>query len=189
MSRRIDGAGNPGPNWHARAFADVARELRTSLETGLAIEDLPLPSRTAVSGASAPRRIARILWTQLKGGVILVLIVASVASLLLGHASDALAIVASVVFSVAFGFATDWRAERALEALRTLSAPTARVLRGGLEREISTDDVRRGDLLILSAGQIVAADGRLASARDLQIDESALTGESVPTWLTPERPS
>jgi Ca2+-transporting ATPase len=180
MSRRIDGAENPGPSWHARAFADVARELRTSLETGLAIEDLPLPSRTAVSGASAARRIAQILWTQLKGGVILVLIVASVASLLLGHTSDALAIVASVVFSVAFGFATDWRAERALEALRTLSAPTARVLRGGLEREIPTDDVRRGDLLILSAGQIVAADGRLASARDLQIDESALTGESVP---------
>ena len=64
--------------------------------------------------------------------------------------------------------------------MRTLSAPTARVVRGGLEREIRTDDVRRGDLLILSAGQIVAADGRLAAVRDLQIDESALTGESIP---------
>jgi Ca2+-transporting ATPase len=180
MSGRIDGAGNPGPDWHARAFAEVARELRTHLETGLAIEDLPLPSRTTVSGASASRRIWRILWTQLKGGVILVLLVASVASLLLGHTGDALAIIASVVFSVAFGFATDWRAERALDALRTLSAPTARVVRGGLEREVRTDDVRCGDLLILSAGQIVAADGRLAAVRDLQIDESALTGESVP---------
>jgi Ca2+-transporting ATPase len=138
------------------------------------------------SGFSAYRQIWRILWTQLKGGVILVLLVASVASLLLGHISDAFAIMASVVFSVAFGFATDWRAERALEALRTLSAPTARVLRSGLESEIRTDDVRRGDLLILSAGQIVAADGRLAAVRDLQIDESALTGESMPVTKTLE---
>ena len=118
--------------------------------------------------------------------MILVLLVSSVASLLLGHTSDALAILASVLFSVAFGFATDWRAERALEALRSLSAPTARVVRSGLEREIQASDVRRGDVLILSGGQIVAADGRVAAARDLQIDESALTGESVPVTKTPE---
>ncbi len=180
----MDGAGNPAPDWHARASENVARELRTDAETGLRVEDLPPASQTTGSEASASRRIWRILWTQLKGGVIVVLLVASVASLLLGHTSDALAIVASVAFSVAFGFATDWRAERALEALRTLSAPTARVLRGGLESEVRTDDVRRGDLLILSAGQIVAADGRLAAVRDLQIDESALTGESVPVTKT-----
>ncbi len=180
MSRREDRSVNPRPAWHARTSADVAGEFRTHSERGLAIENLPAPSRTVDSRASTSRLIWRILWTQLKGGVILVLLVASAASILLGHTSDALAIVASVVFSVAFGFATDWRAERALEALRTLSAPTARVVRGGLEREIRTDDVRRGDLLILSAGQVVAADGRLAAVRDLQIDESALTGESVP---------
>ena len=62
----------------------------------------------------------------------------------------------------------------------TLSAPTARVVRGNLEREIPADDLRPGDLLVLTGGQIVAADGRIAAVRDLQVDESALTGESVP---------
>ena len=184
MARRIEGAGDAGPNWHRRTFEDVARELGTHPETGMAAEALSPIFPPMASGSSASRQVWRILWTQLKGGVILVLLVASVASLLLGHTSDALAIAASVAFSVAFGFATEWRAERALEALRTLSAPTARVLRSGLESEIRTDDVRRGDLLILSAGQIVAADGRLAAVSDLQIDESALTGESVPVTKT-----
>ena len=106
--------------------------------------------------------------------------------LALGHAGDALAIGASVVFSVVFGFITDFRAERALDALRTLSAPTARVVRGGLEREIPADDLRPGDLVVLTGGQIVAADGRITAARDLQADESALTGESLPVAKSPE---
>ncbi len=186
MRERIEGAGDPAPSWHSRAVEDVARELRTDLETGLRIEGLSPPLLPTASGLPGSRQIWRILWTQLKGGVILVLLVSSVASLLLGHLSDALAILASVLFSVAFGFITDWRAERALEALRSLSAPTARVVRGGLEREIRAADVRAGDLLILTGGQIVAADGRLAAVRDLQIDESPLTGESVPVTKTPE---
>ena len=186
MSRQVDDAGSPGSNWHARTFEAVARELGSHPETGLPTEDLSAPSPPTTPGLSGPGRAWRILWTQLKGSVILVLLVSSVASLLLGHTSDALAILASVLFSVAFGFATDWRAERALEALRSLSAPTARVVRGGLESEIQASDVRRGDVLILSGGQIVAADGRVAAARDLQIDESALTGESVPVTKMPE---
>ncbi len=186
MNRGSESARHPGPNWHARTLEDVAREFRSDPEMGLAIEDLLPASRPTAPGISASRQIWRILWTQLKGGVILVLLVSSAASLLLGHTSDALAILASVLFSVVFGFATDWRAERALEALRSLSAPTARIVRGGLEREIRATDVQRGDLLVLSSGQVVAADGRLAAARDLQIDESALTGESVPVTKTPE---
>ena len=180
MTREAHGPDISPSEWHARAFEDVARALRTDPEAGLAIEDLSPASRSTTPGPSPWRQPARILWAQLKGSVILVLLVSSAASLLVGHISDALAILASVLFSVAFGFATDWRAEKALEALRSLSAPTARVVRSGLEREIRTEDVRRGDLLILSAGQIVAADGRLAAASDLQIDESVLTGESAP---------
>ncbi len=186
MSPQIVGADSPQRDWHARALEDVARELGSHLETGLAAEDLSTASAPAASGLSGPERVWRILWTQLKGGVILVLLVSSIASLLLGHTSDALAIFASVLFSVAFGFATDWRAEKALEALRSLSAPSARVVRSGLEREIPASDIRRGDILVLSGGQIVAADGRVAAARDLQIDESALTGESVPVTKAPE---
>ncbi len=163
----------------------MAAGLGTDLENGLAPGALPErpPDDFADTDARGPWRI---FWNQLKGGVILVLIAATAVMLALGHVGDALAIGASVVFSVVFGFITDFRAERALDALRTLSAPTARVVRGGLEREIPADDLRPGDLIVLMGGQIVAADGRIVVAHDLQADESALTGESVPVAKSPE---
>ncbi|MEI8259190.1 MAG: HAD-IC family P-type ATPase [Deltaproteobacteria bacterium] len=175
----------PTNAWHGRHVADVARELRTNLESGFAADALPdRPVDDAPAAAS--RGPWRILWNQLKGGVILVLIAAAVVMMSLGHFGDAIAIAASVVFSIVFGFITDYRAERALDALRTLSAPTARVVRAGLEREIPADDLRTGDLLVLTGGQIVAADGRIVAVRDLQADESALTGESVPVTKSPD---
>src|SRR5512140_2543723 len=178
-------APQPPQAFHARRAGDVAADFATSLETGLSPDALPSgrPDDSPVSDARGPWRI---FWNQLKGGVILVLVAASAVMLALGHVGDALAIGASVVFSVVFGFITDFRAERALDALRTLSAPTARVVRGGLEREIPAVDLRPGDLLVLTSGQIVAADGRVAVAHDLQVDESALTGESLPVAKSPE---
>jgi Ca2+-transporting ATPase len=134
--------------------------------------------------------IARAPWgiffDQLTGGVILVLLAAAGVMLVLGHYGDAIAVMASVVFSVVFGFVTDFRAERALETLRNLAAPTVPVLRSGLEHEVPVTDLRPGDLVVLSGGQIVAADGRITAARDLQIDESALTGESAPVTKSSE---
>jgi Ca2+-transporting ATPase len=164
---------------------DVATELGTDLANGLSPDSLPDRPRDDSSDTDE-RGPWRIFWNQLKGGVILVLIAATVVMFMLGHVGDALAIGASVVFSVVFGFVTDFRAERALDALRTLSAPTARVVRGGLELEIPAEDLRGGDLLVLMGGQIVAADGRIAVAHDLQSDESALTGESVPVAKSPD---
>ncbi|HEY6909709.1 MAG TPA: cation-transporting P-type ATPase [Myxococcales bacterium] len=164
--------------WHARDVAEIAEELRTDLDRGLSTEVLPAAATEAV--ATMKRGPWPIFVNQIKGGVILVLLAATGIMLALGHYGDAIAIGASVVFSVVFGFLTDFRAERALEALRNLTAPSARVVRGGLERELPVSEIRRGDLLVLSGGQIVAADGRIAAARDLQVDESALTGESAP---------
>jgi Ca2+-transporting ATPase len=172
--------------WHTWAVSDVARELGTDPETGLPAEPAPSRASIALPAPGAPQLAVRILWNQLKGGVIVVLLVATAVSLALGHAPDALAIAASIVFSVVIGFVTDWRAEGALAALRTLSAPTARVDRGGLELEIPATELRRGDIVVLSAGQIVPADGRLAAASNLEVDESLLTGESVPVEKSTE---
>ena len=130
---------------------------------------LPLPEAPPGWHARSGESVARQFRTDLEAGLSA-----------LGHFGDAAAIGASVVFSVVFGFVTDFRAERALDALRDLAAPLARVVRGGLELEVAAADLRPGDLLVLSGGQIIAADGRVASARDLQVDESALTGESAP---------
>jgi Ca2+-transporting ATPase len=166
--------------WHSKTAADVARELATHPETGLDRGVEPARPEQRTRSRHPSQSAGRILWNQLKGGVIVVLLLATAVSLVLGHTGDSLAIAASIVFSVAFGFATDWRAEKALAALRTLSAPTARVIRGGIEHEIPSSELGRGDLVVLSAGQIVAADGRLVHASNLQIDESLLTGESAP---------
>ena len=169
--------------WHAIPPDAVACALRTNLEAGLSPDALlPLPFEPAP--ATDDRGPWNILLNQLKGGVILVLLAATGVMFALGHFGDAAAIGASVVFSVVFGFVTDFRAERALDALRDLTAPLARVVRGGLELEVAAADLRPGDLLVLSGGQIIAADGRVASARDLQVDESALTGESAPVRKT-----
>ncbi len=180
------GSTKPAAAWHSRTVAEVAGALGTDVETGLPAGAPISRSRSGPSEEAASRSAGRILWNQSKSGVILVLLAAAAGSLALGHTGDALAIAASVVFSIAFGFVTDWRAERALEALRALSAPTARVVRDGLEHDVPAKDVRRGDLLVLSAGQIVAADGRLAAAHKLDIDESALTGESAAVAKTDE---
>jgi Ca2+-transporting ATPase len=142
-----------------------------------------MPGAESAAIARAP---SGIFFDQLTGGVILVLLAAAGVMLVLGHYGDTLAIMASVVFSVVFGFVTDFRAERALEALRNLTAPTVPVVRGGLEHDVLATDLRPGDLVVLSGGQIVAADGRITAARDLQIDESALTGESAPVTKSSE---
>jgi len=100
--------------------------------------------------------------------------------LVLGDLREALVLAASIVAVVAIAVVQERKAERALEALRDLSSPRALVRRGGEVRRIAGAEVVRGDLLLLSEGDRVPADARLLSANDLQLDESLLTGESVP---------
>ncbi len=97
-----------------------------------------------------------------------------------GTSFEALVIGIIVLFAVGLGFVQEYRAERALEALREMAAPTATVARGGEEVEISARDLVPGDILLLRAGDRVPADARLIEAVNLKIEESALTGESVP---------
>src|SRR5262245_8762535 len=137
------------PLWHARPFAEIAAELRSDVERGLAPDALP-PLPPPEAEPERRRSAAGILVEQLRG----VLLVAMLVMLALGHPGDAAAIAAAVALSVLFGTVTDYRAERSLEALRTLTAATARVVRGGLEDEVPADAVRPGDLLVLCGGQI-----------------------------------
>ncbi|HLY75917.1 MAG TPA: HAD-IC family P-type ATPase, partial [Planctomycetota bacterium] len=171
--------------WHTKSIAETAAALGTSLDSGLTAQEVERRSTARVEGPKAPTTSAlRLLWNQLKGGVIVVLLLAMIASFLLGEMGNAVGIGLSVVLSVFFGFLTDFRAERALEGLRELSAPTAQVLRDGVEREIPTQNVRVGDVLILHPGARMPADARLGVAQDLRMDESLLTGESDPAAKT-----
>jgi Ca2+-transporting ATPase len=128
------------------------------------------------------RRISpwALLLEQFKNVLIIILLIATVLSAVLGHEIEAIAIAVIVLFAVLLGFAQEYRAERAIEALRKMAAPTAGVLRDGQEVEVAACEIVPGDIILLRAGDKIPADARLIEAVNLQIEEAALTGESVP---------
>jgi Ca2+-transporting ATPase len=130
----------------------------------------------------AARRISpwEILLEQFKNVLILILLGATVISLFLGHGTESVVIAIIVLFAVGLGFVQEYRAERAIEALKQMAAPTASVLRDGADIKLPARDLVPGDVIILHTGDRVPADARLLEAVNLQIEEAALTGESVP---------
>jgi len=121
-----------------------------------------------------------ILLEQFKNVLILILLGATAISLFLGHGVESVVIAVIVLFAVVLGFVQEYRAERAIEALKQMAAPTATVLRDGVEVKVPAKDLVPGDVIILHTGDRVPADARLLEAINLQIEEAALTGESVP---------
>jgi Ca2+-transporting ATPase len=127
-----------------------------------------------------PPSIARRVVRQLADPLVLLLLAALVVTVLVGDLTDTVIIALVVVVNSSIGVVQEVRAERAIAALDALAAPTARVVRDGRDETIAAADLVRGDLIRLEAGSIVPADVRLTSAHWLRLDESALTGESVP---------
>ncbi|MBW2376985.1 MAG: cation-translocating P-type ATPase, partial [Deltaproteobacteria bacterium] len=121
-----------------------------------------------------------ILFEQFKDVLIIILLIATAISAFLGHGVEAIAIAVIVLFAVLLGFIQEYRAERAIEALKEMAAPTVTVIRDGQEIELPARELVPGDLILLRAGDKVAADARLVESVNLQADEAALTGESVP---------
>jgi len=122
-----------------------------------------------------------IFLSQFKNALILLLIFAGFLSLFLGERIESIAIFGIVFLNTILGFVQEYKAEKAIEALEKMSAPTAKVLRDGKEQKIPAREVVPGDILLLEAGDIVPADSRLLEVTSLQIDEASLTGESVPS--------
>ncbi len=121
-----------------------------------------------------------LLVAQFRNVLILILLGATALSAVLGHAVEAIAITVIVLFAVLLGFVQEYRAEKAMSALRALAAPTATALRDGEETEVAARDLVPGDVILLAAGDRVPADARLLEAFNLALQEAALTGESVP---------
>jgi len=116
----------------------------------------------------------------LREPMLLLLCAASTLYLLIGDLTEALVLAASILVVIAISIGQRAKTERALEALRDLSSPRALVVRDGVQQRIAGAAVVRGDVLILADGDRVAADGRVLAASDLMVDESLLTGESLP---------
>ena len=117
---------------------------------------------------------------HLNNVLLYVLIAAALVTGLMGHWVDTFVIIAVVVLNVAIGFVQEGKAEKALQAIRHLLAPHAVVLRDGRQQDIDAADLVPGDVVLLASGDSLPADVRLLQARNLRIDEAALTGESVP---------
>jgi Ca2+-transporting ATPase len=136
------------------------------------------PNELRAAGRVTP---LHILASQFKNVFIVILLVATALSAVLGHGLESAAIGVIVLFAVLLGFVQEYRAERAIEALHRMAAPTATVLRHGREVEIPARELVPGDVFLLKAGDKVPADARLLESVNLRIEEAALTGESVPS--------
>ncbi len=162
---------------------DAAYELLSSTPQGLSSAEAA--QRFAEVGPNeiqAAKRVTawEILLEQFKNVLILILLGATVLSLFLGHGVESIIIAVIVLFAVLLGFVQEYRAERAIEALRQMAAPTASVMRDGDEVKIPARDLVPGDVILLRTGDRIPADARLLETVNLQVEEAALTGESVP---------
>ena len=169
--------------WYQQEATAVTRALGTDLVGGL--DKTEAQRRLAEHGpnelrAAQPISPWHILGEQFKNILIIILLMATGLSAFLGHGVEAVVITIIVLFAVVLGFVQEFRAERAIEALRRMAAPTATVLRNGDEEKVPARELVTGDILLLHAGDKVAADARLIQAVNLQIEEAALTGESLP---------
>jgi len=177
------------PAWHVCTAREVVSELETSRLHGLSEQEAANRLRRFGPNALAPpetRSALAMLVEQFATLPVALLGASAVLSLVTGGVFDAVAIMAVVGVNAAIGFATESHAERTIASLRKLGQPTARVLRDGRRRDIPADRVVPGDVLVLTAGGVVAADARVLAGRELLIDEAVLTGESLPMRKTSE---
>jgi P-type Ca2+ transporter type 2C len=166
--------------WHTLTVDEVQAMLGTS-PAGLSKPEVA--SRLASFGANELQSTKRptpwsILLAQFKNVLIIILLIACLLSVFLGHAIEAAAIAVIVLFAALLGFIQEYRAERAIEALREMAAPAAAVIRDGAEMEVPARDLVPGDLVLLRPGDRVPADLRVVEAVNLKTEEAPLTGES-----------
>jgi Ca2+-transporting ATPase len=168
-------------NWHTLTVDEVAQRLETT-PNGLSLEHAA--KRLAHFGANEltekrARSPWRMLFDQFSDFMIIVLIIAAIISGIVGDIEDTVAIIVIVILNAVIGFVQEYRAERAMAALKQMAAVSARVMRDGRIETVTAAELVPGDMVLLEAGNVVPADLRIIETARLKIDESALTGESV----------
>src|SRR5215472_15704594 len=186
MAVQADTRGQPataGQNWYARSPEEVAADLAVEPATGLSAARAA--ELLAANGPNAlpeekPKPGWRRFLEQYRSYMQIILIVAAVVSLLIKEWSTGVLLVLLTILNAVVGMRQEGKAESAMNALKSMMKATARVRRAGSESVIPAEQVVTGDVVLITAGDEVPADGRIIAASALQIDESALTGESTP---------
>ncbi|MFQ5398173.1 MAG: cation-translocating P-type ATPase [Anaerolineae bacterium] len=173
--------------WSQWETEPLLAELKSDWERGLTVAEAERrlshygPNELVEQGTSSPWRI---LWEQLTAVMVIILIITAIISAFIGDVKDAVAILVIVVLNAVLGFTQEYRAEKAIAALKKLAVPTVKVRRDGQVREIPAKELVPGDMVLLEAGVVIPADGRLLENASLHVQEAALTGESEPVKKT-----
>jgi len=179
-------------SWHTKPVNEIVQKLNTDLKTGISEEE----ARSILTKygynelkEKKGRSPLRIFLSQFNDFMIWILIAAAFISGLINEFTDAIVILFILILNSVLGFIQEYRAEKALQALKELSSPTALVIRDGQEKKIYSRNLVPGDIIKLTAGDLVPADCRVVEQTNLKLDESILTGESLAVNKNTEPPS
>lgn len=170
--------------WFSKSVNEVLKELEVAPDKGLSEAEAKVrlvkygPNKLK---SKKKKSILQLFIAQLKDWLIYVLVVAVIITLVMGEYIDSTIILAVIILNAVLGVVQEVKAGNAIEALQKIASPKALVRRDGVVKEIDSETVVPGDILILDAGRYISADVRLVESANLKIEESALTGESVPS--------
>lgn len=169
--------------WYTKDVQSIEATLHTNRQEGITWKEaqkrLEKVGENQIQDQASVSAFALLL-NQFKDFMVLILLIATFISGLLGEYMDAITIIAIIVLNAILGFVQEYKAEKSLHALKELTAPTAHVIREGVMQEIPASELVPGDIVYFEAGDRIPADMRLFEAKGVHIEESALTGESVP---------
>jgi Ca2+-transporting ATPase len=169
--------------WFSKSIEDVLKELNVDSATGLSADEAKVRQERYGANqllAKKKKNILQLFFAQLQEWLIYILLAAVIITLFMGEYIDAVIIILVIITNAVLGVIQEVKAGKAIEALQKMSNPKALVRRDGEVIEINSYDLVPGDILVLDAGRFISADIRLIESANLQIEESALTGESVP---------
>lgn len=175
--------------WHTISLGEAVKKLKTDLNTGLSEEQVKkIRERTGENKLTESKRESIFIKfiKQFNDFMIIILIAAAVLSAIMAYVEgtgdylDSVIIIFIVVLNAIMGVVQEAKAEKSLDALKKMSAPTAKVKRDGIIKEIPSTEVVPGDYIIIETGSYIPADSRLVKSYNLKVEESALTGETVP---------
>lgn len=175
--------------WHTLSLSEIKLKLKTNFQYGLTNEEVNKRSQQYGENKLEDKQKENIIVKfikQFNDFMIIILIIASIISAVIEKMQgsndylDSIIIIAIVIFNAIMGVVQEEKAEKSLEALKKMTAPVVKVKREGRVRQIKSEELVPGDIVILEAGNLVPADCRLISTANLKVEESSLTGETVP---------